>query len=168
MRTHKLQLATLAVLVVFVGLMVGLKTVESAPLTPPTATVTATAAPASTTKYVCTKSVAKIQQCVGANGCTTQQAYPCFPYGCDPTGHTCGETCSVDSQCAAGAACNASSGSCVPRGPTCADSFVILEANGSKYSCGPYKCVAGHCQQQCVEAGDCAPGYSCNAGRCAK
>ena len=116
----------------------------------------------------CVNGMAEIQQYIG-NQCAVAYAVPCFPNTCDANGVTCRVTqCSSDHDCAPGASCNVTNGLCAPIAYFCRDAFTIEASNAQENSCSPYQCLAGSCKQTCSSNGECAPGYSCNAGRCVK
>jgi hypothetical protein len=129
--------------------------------------------PATTTQHPicparCVNGMAEVQQYLG-NQCVAAYAVPCFPNACDPQGITCRVTqCMSDNDCGTGAVCNLANGHCAPIAYFCSDTFNIEETNGQVRSCAPYKCIAGGCRASCQQPGDCAQGYSCNAGRCVK
>jgi MYXO-CTERM domain-containing protein len=110
----------------------------------------------------CESATASNQKCDGSGEClTTTQS--CAPFGCDATG--CRTTCATDTDCATGNRCAAPS--CVPitSGAKCIDPLTSQDSSGKNTPCSPYKCDSdGACKKICTDsAGDCAPGFLCNA-----
>ena len=66
-----------------------------------------------------------------------------------------------NTHCAAGAACNQGSATCVHEGSTCYDEWTIRMTNGGLEVCTPYRCKAGKCWEVYLTDTDCATGYKC-------
>jgi hypothetical protein len=98
--------------------------------------------------------------------CVKHFVYPCEPYACDEDGLTCKTSCNSSADCSQGSQCNQVTdiGKCVTISSFCKDAFNVQTTDGLVQSCEPYKCVGGACQQQCVDDGDCAPGFICVDG----
>lgn len=116
----------------------------------------------------CSGAVARVTTCTG-DSCRTLK-YPCHPFGCDPTGTTCSDSCTASPDCAAGALCDVRSQQCVPVSYTCATFNTVLRSDGYEYPCSPYACRAGACQSTCSSNFDCdqAESYVCRDGRCVR
>ena len=115
-----------------------------------------------TVKVSCSNAIAHVSVCKGVQ--CSERTYPCAPYACAGDGMTCQTECESSAQCAAGATCNPARSECTSYSSVCADPFTRKAPDGNLSSCAPYKCVAGNCQQQCVQSSDCAQGYTCTRG----
>jgi hypothetical protein len=111
-------------------------------------------------RTTCSGDVAHLATCAGSS-CTEVATFNCLPYTCDRNGLQCTASCVSDSDCGQGAVCNTTRGECASTPATCADTFAVKTADGMLVSCGPYKCLNGACQQQCVTSNDCAAGFTC-------
>ena len=116
----------------------------------------------------CSHDATQVAAYNSAGECVHAFTYPCSPYACDSDGKTCNNNCESNQDCAGGATCNVGSGTCVHPYYSCTDAFTVLNSDGHKTSCLPYKCVNGGCQQQCVNPSDCGDGYACTNSHCTK
>jgi hypothetical protein len=114
----------------------------------------------------CEAGVFTNQVCNGQGGCVDATPERCAPYGCDADRTSCADSCTTDSDCATGAACNTDTSQCAFTDDTCVDAFTSESAGGVRTECSPYRCAAGVCQEQCERDGDCADGYRCEDRQC--
>jgi hypothetical protein len=109
----------------------------------------------------CTNGVATLPStCDGMGHCPAPVTKQCSPYTC--LGTSCGDTCTVDSNCAPGERCDTSTGKCVG-GVTCDGNHTITGANGQTTDCSPYTCTPAGCQTSCQSVVDCVSPAICNA-----
>ena len=100
--------------------------------------------------------------CDGKGACKKVAAQDCGKFACDKaTG--CKTTCADNADCAPGSHCSAATKRCIDT-PECASAMETIAANGTKASCGAYRCdpSTGTCRPICTVSDDCAPGKACN------
>lgn len=114
----------------------------------------------------CSKDATFVYKANKKDKCELNFVFSCFPYACDADGKFCGTGCKGDKDCAVGAVCNVSYGRCTTVGTLCYDPYTVIQTDGVKQSCLPYKCAAGNCQQQCTKSSECSSGYKCKKGHC--
>ena len=85
----------------------------------------------------------------------------CAPMVCDGVSSRCPEVC-TDDNCAEGFICDHDRGTCTS-GTVCADATTVLQADGVRESCEPYRCEVGRCANSCETSAACAPGFVCSA-----
>lgn len=100
--------------------------------------------------------------CDGAGRCSTPSATrDCGAYGCD--GPRCRVSCERDEQCAPGAICEASAGTC-RAGDRCERGHLSRRGDGTIVDCNPYSCeIDGRCKVACASVRDCAAPHVCDA-----
>ena len=115
---------------------------------------------------VCTGERLVTQSCDGAGACVDNDPETCGLYACDEGAGVCLTTCTTNTDCAVGSACN-ESGSCVSARASCIDETTLRDADGVTMSCAPFKCRVDQCTDPCESIDDCAEGSVCDpSGRC--
>jgi len=106
--------------------------------------------------------------CDGAGSCGTPKPRSCGAYACGTKG--CKTSCTADTDCSPGNACDVTKAICGPARPTCStDRLASIPADKTAAKpCSPYLCnnSTGDCFQFCATSDDCAPGNACDAARC--
>ncbi len=107
-----------------------------------------------------------VSACDGAGLCVTPSTQDCGAYTCDDGLLACNTSCTSSADCAAGAVCDTTDGSCRAATNVCEDAFTVRTPDGQLQDCKPYRCTAGECAEICGGPGDCADGYRCEAQVC--
>ena len=103
--------------------------------------------------------------CDGAGACKPGATVACGAYACGAK--ACNSSCTRDSDCSSGFACEVATKTCVPQTSKCSDdrtSSIPADSTSAPKPCGAYLCdnSTGNCFPQCSSSDQCAPGYSCS------
>jgi MYXO-CTERM domain-containing protein len=101
-----------------------------------------------------------VQRCDGNGLCGAAEASPCGRFACAVD--ACKAGCSTDDDCAVDFRCDTAAGDCIPTTASC-DGDTLVDPQGVRTDCSPYRCVAARCSVRCSSSSDCASGFVCNA-----
>ena len=108
-----------------------------------------------------------IPECDGHGACISS-AQNCGFFSCSQG--KCATTCETNTGCIDNAYCDTSTATavCKPIQPqSCtADAVATIAFDGTKTSCGSYRCAGDSCLTTCATNRDCADGFSCTEGVC--
>ncbi len=112
-----------------------------------------------TNSCVGTSSVSE-RRCNGGGSCSSSGTRSCAPFLCDTATNACKTTCASQADCSSGFLCV--SGVCqgTPTGTGC-DGTQVINTDGSRTDCFPYRCSGGRCGSSCSSDGSCAFGALC-------
>jgi N-acetylneuraminic acid mutarotase len=100
--------------------------------------------------------------CDGKGACPSPVTSSCGGFTCAPSGKACNTTCTVQSDCVDGYACN-SAGTCVRVLGTCSsDGLSVVASDGTTTTCAPYLCKGSGCLTRCDSTADCYVGWTCD------
>lgn len=101
--------------------------------------------------------------CDGSGECTEAAPEVCAQHYVCGSETSCKQTCSDQSDCAAGFLCIDST--CTDGKAICIDPVTAQDSGGKQTSCVPFRCVDGACPKTCNTAADCADGSLCTKDR---
>ena len=118
----------------------------------------------------CSAGKAKQGTCDGDGHCSDGDATSCGAYNCGAK--ACLLSCSMNSDCATGYACDGTASQCEPVKVvnSCnSDLSASISSTNGTVACAPYSCepASGNCHERCTSIDDCASGSICdNNGSC--
>jgi WD40 repeat protein len=113
----------------------------------------------------CTENVATLAaSCDGKGTCGDAVTVACAPYKC--AGAACATSCATSADCAKGYECAA--GACTKAIARCSsDGVAVVDPDGRRASCLPFRCRDASCLAKCATSDDCAAGTLCDgSGAC--
>lgn len=99
-------------------------------------------------------------RCSGGGTCSSSGTRSCSPFVCDNATGGCKTSCTTSADCTSGFLCAGGTCTTTPAGTGCDDTKVI-NADGTRTDCFPYKCSGGRCGSSCSSDSTCAFGSLC-------